>query len=333
MSWGTLDQSVKIIDVSHWQGEIDWPEFRRLNPDVKQVILRVAGGWGIDNVFRECYQGALAVGYKPGIYINNNPAKTLEYMRDNWWLPLLDGLPDPTLVVLDAETNGWRDKNGKWHDRYPRAVVTDQLKAIYDWMGEQWPDARRWIYSGHWWGENVLVRQPWMYDVPFWTPHYIYYVNDDGRWRMAYSYEEHDPHLPEERSWIPRLPVGIDEVQIVAWQISDKGIVLPISDGPNNTPRVDLNYVTVEEYERIWGKQDPVEPPVEPPVVVEPCEPIERVVVTAHALNLRSTPSTAEKPLGALLRGARVPIYDTSGDWGQVAENVWIHTGWTEPVA
>ena len=332
MSWGTLAQSVKVVDVSSWQGEIDWPTFKQLNPDVKQVIIRIAGGWNADEMFVSNYTNALDAGYRPGIYLNNNPDKSARWMMEEWWRPLMRGLPDPPLVVLDAETNGWRDKDGKWHGRYPRGEVTDQLKEIYNMMADEWPDAHRWIYSGHWWGENVVVRQPWMSDLKFWTPHYIYYVFDKAlnQWRVAYSYEEHDPHIPETSAAIPRLPVGIKPEQIVAWQITDKGIVPPISKGTNKTPRVDLNYVTLEEYNLVWGEQAP---PVIPPVVIpEPCKPIQRVVVTANVLNIRNTPSTANKPLGALLRGAEVPIYELSGDWGMIADGVWVHTGYTRKI-
>jgi len=296
MSWGTLSQSVKVVDVSSWQGVIDWPTFKLLNPDVREVIVRIAGGWNADEMFISNYTNALDVGYRPGIYLNNNPDKSAQWMMEEWWRPLMRGLPVPPLMVLDAETNGWRDKDGKWHGRYPAAVVTDQLKEIYDMMAEEWPHAHRWIYSGHWWGENVLVRQSWMYDLNIWTPHYIYYVFDKAikQWRVAYSYEEHDPHLPESRAWIPRLPTGITAEQIVAWQITDKAIVQPIStEWPNQTPRVDLNYITLAEYELVWGEQ---EPPIEPPVVIEPC------------------------------KGAQIPIYEQLGNWGKLADGIWVHT-------
>jgi uncharacterized protein YgiM (DUF1202 family) len=99
--------------------------------------------------------------------------------------------------------------------------------------------------------------------------------------------------------------------------------VPPIGIGVNKTPRVDLNYITLAEYELVWGEQ---EPPIEPPVVIEPCKPIYRAVVTANVLNIRSTPSTAYKPLGGLLRGAQIPIYEQLGNWGKLADGIWVHT-------
>jgi len=112
------------------------------------------------------------------------------------------------------------------------------------------------------------------------------------------------------------------------WQFTDKG------DGRyygTESAQVDLNFFngTYEEfYEYCDVPIDSGVPQPEPPAVVG--EPLQYVkVTTILGLNLRPTPDTTGKPLGALLRGAVVPIYAFSGPWGMVADGVWIHTQYT----
>jgi hypothetical protein len=362
MTWGAPSESVKMYDISQYQnwanqhadrkpGRINFKELKRLNPDVRVIIFRLAGAWsGIDDDFEYNYEEAGGAGFDLGVYLNNNPAYSVDYMLNEWWGPAM-GSKKPPLITIDAETNGWKDKDGNWHGVFIRSVVTDQLEDIYKAVTAEWSFAEQWTYSGHWWNENTVYR-PWMKDLKNWRPHYWRYVWDKslnggkGDYRVVYSYEEIEPFLPEKRDYIPDPVNGMIAEQIVAWQITDKAIIQPISSQRNQTPRCDINYLLKSEYERIWGplaeggqEQDPpvVIVPPEPVIQPEPvaCEPLMRVqVTTSRGLNLRPTPDTTKPSMGALLIGARVPIYafHDGGPWGMIGDGVWIHTGYTRQI-
>jgi hypothetical protein len=57
---------------------------------------------------------------------------------------------------------------------------------------------------------------------------------------------------------------------------------------------------------------------------------IERVKVTASALNVRERPEATSADLGELIKNSVVPIKEVNGPWKKLTG--WIHGDYTEPV-
>lgn len=286
MSWPALELNEKMFDASTYQnlkrldpdenvratGRIDFVELANENPEVKVVISRASGSWsGIDPDFEHNYDESEFAGFDPAAYVNINPTKSVDFLMTEWWGPAI-GDRNPRLIVLDCETNGWRDRNGKWHNRRTPAQVTrhvqDGLKAIRS----QWSEAIVWIYSAAWWWDPNIVHG-WESDEKFWVAHYIYVVQDPitGDWRVAYKFVEIDRRLPIDNNFTPYLPQGVAYDNAVAWQVSDKGIIQPVTQTPRLAPRVDLGYVKVAEHRKVWhpGEIPPDPEPVLFPVDIE----------------------------------------------------------------
>lgn len=57
-------------------------------------------------------------------------------------------------------------------------------------------------------------------------------------------------------------------------------------------------------------------------------EDSERYEVTASSLRVRGGPGTHFETLGSLSKGTVVEVLNRSGDWGQVDDDGWVHTGY-----
>lgn len=63
-----LSQALKVIDVSHWEGDIDWGKVAA--SDVDAVIVRIGYGMGhLDSKFERNYKGCQSVGLPFGVYL------------------------------------------------------------------------------------------------------------------------------------------------------------------------------------------------------------------------------------------------------------------------
>ena len=105
----TADTAIFGIDVSGWQGDIDWQKVK--NAGVEFAIIRVAGrgyGWGgaiyEDNYAQKNYEGAKAAGIQVGAYFFSQAVNTKEAVEEAEFL--LECIKDWELdfpVVYDWE--------------------------------------------------------------------------------------------------------------------------------------------------------------------------------------------------------------------------------------
>jgi uncharacterized protein YgiM (DUF1202 family) len=72
-----------------------------------------------------------------------------------------------------------------------------------------------------------------------------------------------------------------------------------------------------------WGGGSPPSPPPPSPY-------IERVKVTASALNVREDPDSTSKDIGTLKYATDVTVIEKSGVWLKLKEG-WIHGDYVEP--
>jgi hypothetical protein len=142
-------------------------------------------------------------------------------------------------------------------------------------------------------------------------------------WLAQYLYNGYIEHPGE-----PTRPIGVEEERIILHQTSDKKLA---PAGEVESKSVDWNRWEIgnkmQMHEWIssnWGGAAPPPPPDE----IEPIEPIEKRIVTASALNMRSLPSSKSKDIGTLKNGSDVSITQIAGEWGK-AEG-WIHLDYTD---
>lgn len=104
----TPNRQIMGIDVSHYQGQIDWHEVAR-NSDVHFVYIKATEGAELtDNMFRTNLRGARRAGLKVGVYHfyipSVTPQKQFQNLRQAVDLKEMDLLP-----IIDIERRGRDD--------------------------------------------------------------------------------------------------------------------------------------------------------------------------------------------------------------------------------
>ncbi len=265
MSWPALQKSVKTIDMSIYQnrmrntsdpasGRTDFAELANEHPEIKVVVSRAAGAWsGPDPDFPHNFEESEQAGFRAAAYVNSNPAKKVKDLL-TWWRGNI-GVRKPKLIVLDSEITGGQSKT----------VITKHVQDCQKAIHDTWPSAVVALqYTATWWW-NPNINHGWEGDLLVWPAHYPYVVQDpaNGKWHQAFHFEDMDSKLPIHNSFTPSIPLGFSPENVMAWQLTEKGIIEPISRAPNFTPRVDLNYLLLSFFKKVW--QDGDEPsPVEP---------------------------------------------------------------------
>jgi GH25 family lysozyme M1 (1,4-beta-N-acetylmuramidase)/LysM repeat protein len=207
------------IDVSYWEGGIDWKKVR--GAGIRFMFTKATEGEGYeDPTLDDNWLGAKSVGILRGAYHffhpNMNPVKQADHfiqavkkLNDNGELP----------PVLDLEVS----------DNQPTNTIIDRAKTWLDRvMGAL--GKRPMIYSGPGFLKYSFVVPGG--GPPLWTKDYVLWIA---------NYEVDKPYLP--KGWL----------KWTFWQYSEKGQV----DGINAT--VDLNWFngTVEELYQFAGAQPP----------------------------------------------------------------------------
>jgi len=229
---------IKGIDVSRYQGTIDWPAVA--GAGYKFAIIRCSvGNYYIDPTFETNWDGAKAAGLQVGAYhvvrADNSVDSQLLKLRG-----ILDG-NDPKLIVLDAEVT-------------PAGMTQQDIERAHYWMGRRVREhffsgslkPRTWFYSAVWWWNPKIGLQDW--------------VKEDllGWWMAAYGANNGQPAWIEPPASV--IPLGWPRWD--CWQYTSRGVVPGIVDN------VDLNLMKDEVFAELWGQAPPPPPPPPPPDTV-----------------------------------------------------------------
>ncbi len=239
--------SVLGVDVSRWQGVIDWP--RLAAQGVKWAAMRASvGSYYTDRTFEYNFDQATAAGILPFAYHVVNPNNPVKDQLTRYRLSL-DGRK-PVMTVIDAELSG--------------SVSNISLRRRYVWFFRDGRDDRdfgsQWImYTNASFAETHLKNGYqgflWSENIPLWIASYG--PNDGTR-----------PPTPP----YPTLPYQWDKW--LAWQYTDKGKL----DGVGST-NIDLDLMDLTFYNNLrsrsgiperGGETPPVAPPTEPATVLPP---------------------------------------------------------------
>lgn len=153
-------KSIQGIDVSRWQGEIDWNKVK--DADTRFAFIKATeGGDHLDPSFKRNWAEAKKAGVPRGAYHFVwwcRPAKD----QIRWFKKHIPRDADALPPVLDVEWQGESDKCGK---KIPRdkalAKIREMLKALHDHTGK-----KPIIYTDITFHEDVLEGE--FNDYPYW---------------------------------------------------------------------------------------------------------------------------------------------------------------------
>ena len=215
------------VDVSKWQGMMDWAKCKAAG--AKYAFIRATVGAGyVDPQYEPNYYGAADVGLPVGAYhvivprYGGRPI-TAEANMDNF-LETIANEPLNFPVVLDCElTNGDNPRH-----------ITSVIEGCIKILEENHDDVM--IYTGAWWWDgNVMPADKWR-KYPLWVANYTTAA---------------EPYMPRDwKEW-------------TIWQHSADGNGLGSKYGADSAD-IDLNRMKVDFWNKYIGAPG-TPPPVEPP--------------------------------------------------------------------
>ena len=162
--------AVKGIDVSEWQGSINWDKVKESG--VEYVIIRVgARGTVKDTVFADAnaqdyYEGAKEAGLKVGAYFFSQSITVEEAIAEaEFTLEQIEDWEVDMPVVYDWEYVDQYARTAKVSDR----MLTDMAKAFCDTVAEA--GYQPMIYFGRSQSMDMLILEE-LVDYPFWLAMY-----------------------------------------------------------------------------------------------------------------------------------------------------------------
>lgn len=165
----------KGIDVSNWQGKIDWNAVK--NAGYEFAFMKATqGNWFIDKTFDADRQGAKDAGLKLGYYHYFEPGVDPDAQAKFFCDKIGKVEPDALRLVIDAEGDGWMNYSAD-----QRVAMVDQfLKGVQNRVGMK-PEVC--IYCSPNFADEVLLNSPKLKDYSLWIA----------------NYGVNEPHLP--RPW------------------------------------------------------------------------------------------------------------------------------------
>ncbi|MTH97828.1 GH25 family lysozyme [Roseibium sp. RKSG952] len=121
------DYAIHGIDVSRWQGDIDWQEVKRDGTEFAW-IKATEGGDHYDPRFLDNWYGAQAAGVRRGAYHFYYFCRPVEE-QVSWVKEIIPVDPDALPMVLDME---WNAHSKTCRDRPPRAQIIRDMDHFLD---------------------------------------------------------------------------------------------------------------------------------------------------------------------------------------------------------
>ncbi len=279
----------KIIDVSQYQGDINWQEVAASGV-VAAAIRGTVGNYYTDTRFIQNWDGAKEAGLKTSAYHVVTPEYSAASQIDRFRRAMEDRTPDWPLI-LDVELN--RNQSN--------ATIVRIVKGCLD-LVETWGTRTPVIYTAKWWWNQYMVVNG---AYPVWSTDY-------ALWLAQYPYDPTPPsNLPEDAG-PTAIPGGWGQNDWLIWQWTARGILGGIS------ARVDLDAFngTEEEFLR-WASGSVTPPPPVPGAT--------RVRVLVPVLNIRSGPGTQYQDLGDLHSGDILDVLNLGGSdvWVEFEPGRW----------
>lgn len=170
--------STKIgIDVSKWQGEIDFTKVK--NAGAEFVIIRIGTGLGfkkeyvIDKYFKQNIENARKAGLKVGVYYYSYATTKDEAKSEaKWVIETLGGTSLDLPIAFDWESFSYF--NGLGMSLYDLNSVASAFKSIIEKHG----------YKYILYGSKYYLNNIWNEDAPVWLAHYTSKTNYEGKYML-----------------------------------------------------------------------------------------------------------------------------------------------------
>lgn len=151
--------AVHGVDVSRWQGEIDWPKLRSQGANFA-YIKATDGGDHLDPMFKKNWRAADAAGLKRGAYHFFYWCRTAGEQAD-WFIRNVPKVAGALPPVIDVEWNG----ESRCRKRPSRAKVLEKMQVFMDRLEAHYGQ-RPIIYTApDFYRDNLKGAFP---DHPFW---------------------------------------------------------------------------------------------------------------------------------------------------------------------
>ncbi|PSC02996.1 glycoside hydrolase [Alsobacter soli] len=171
------------IDVSRWQGEVDWNQVR--NAGTRFAFIKATeGGDHIDPAFSRNWAGAKAAGVPVGAYHFVYWCRSAQEQA-RWFVQHIPTDPDALPPVLDVEWNGSSQTCPK---KIPRELALEKIKIMLAEL-ERHTGKRPIIYTDITFHKDVLEGE--LQDYPFWIrsvaaePHERYASRPYALWQWT----------------------------------------------------------------------------------------------------------------------------------------------------
>jgi len=159
-----MSKYVMVLDVSKWQGSMDWETMERAK--VRGLIVRTSDGTYVDPIFRKIYREAhyqpwmdYGVSHYHFMRMYRSPEEQLAVIRKQ-----LDGLPEPNLFGLEGYSFLDCEHYTSPDQRSRNTAVIEQMVKIGKAAGMLFG-----IYTSQgWWNPNVLRSKNWS-KLPLWV--------------------------------------------------------------------------------------------------------------------------------------------------------------------
>ena len=239
------------IDVSHWQGNINWGAV----PDIyRWVAIKCSEGSGFkDSRFRQNFDGFRAAGKKVGAYHFHRANINTALQEQNFFDAL--GGRDPDFAVLDVESQDGADVHDLRNRVYWSLRFMEKLNVPVI------------VYTANWFWSSPLDGHILPKDPPNGTDDPKIIASGWPLWIADYG--ANDGSVPNRE---PRLPHGWRKKDGTItrdwsmWQYSSRGVV------PGIAGSVDMNLMQPDFFELIAGDEQPVPVPVDLEARVEALE-------------------------------------------------------------
>ena len=182
---GRLENPILGIDVSHYNGNIDWNQVK--NSDVKFAFVRCGyrgysqrGGFAKDKSFEKNMDGALSIGLDVGVYFVTQAITIEEAIEEaDWTLNLVKNYDVKYPIVIDTEQANPNERSKDLTKSERTAII----KAYCDRIEEK--GYKSMIYSGKYWFKDKLnMSELEGYDI--WVAEYTH--NQDGQTSFQHDY-------------------------------------------------------------------------------------------------------------------------------------------------
>lgn len=171
------------IDVSRWQGSIDWEKVK--NAGVEFVIMRIGvqsdydKDISVDSYYHEFIKGAKDAGLLVGVYVYTT-ATNSKVAREHakWVVKTLDGLKLDFPIAYD-----WENWNSFMKYKVSLTEFSNCFNTFYDEVNKHGYTAM--LYSSKFYLENIWQNK---YNRPVWLAHYTTETNYKGDyilWQMG----------------------------------------------------------------------------------------------------------------------------------------------------